>query len=237
MNRRRYLAGAGLALTASVAGCALVSDQDGTEPGEGGGTGSDPDDDSSTDGADGSDGTDGSDGDDQSDGSGDDVDSVPELTGYTVSEIAPNPQDVGHELETSGRYITTEAAAEKYYGYLADEEGDAAATAHAFVEETDFDNGERLLYLLGFGSQTCYELVLADDPMVTDNGIPRVETAANRTAPAEQPCGDAITPIDLLVRLSFDPSAGSPDVVEATVPTMDGSPVEVTLDADGEIEG
>lgn len=82
------------------------------------------------------------------------------------------------------------------------------------------------MYVQAFESQTCYELVLGEEPSISTNGLAVVDTELNRTAPADESCGDAITPVEVLVRLSFDPDGQPADVVVVEVTESDGSQQE-----------
>lgn len=202
MNRRRFLAGVSIALPGAGAGCISNSD--------------DPDDDGATD--------DGGSSDDSDD------DSVPVLTEYTVSEevVTPDVEQFSH-MDAGGILIATRDVAQQYFSAVKESGSDSV---DAFIEETDFDAGDRLLYVRAFGSQTCYELVLSEEPSVADNGHPLVQTGVGRTAPADQPCGDAITPVRMLLRLSFDPDAGSVAVVEVQVSGGKSETEELLLEAE-----
>lgn len=101
----------------------------------------------------------------------------------------------------------------------------------AFVPETAFDSGERLVYVHSYGSQNCSAMTLDGAPRIADDGPPAVETSLTRTAPADQPCGDAIASVHILLRLSFDSTAAVPDVVEAHVAGARDGPDELRLEA------
>lgn len=165
------------------------------------------------------------------DGSGDDGDrdSVPVLTVHTVSEHAVTP-DSEHtsDLDAWGRFVASRDIAEAYWS---DAEGTGAEAVRTFVEDTAFDDGDRLLYLQAYGPQTCYDLALEADPEIGENGLPQVRASIGRTAPEDEPCGDAITTVRLLLRLSFDPEAGTADVVEVTVTEDEGESEELLLEA------
>lgn len=171
----------------------------------------------------GSDGSGGSDG-------GSDRDSVPVLTGHEVSEDAVRPASEQYsDMDAWGLFIASSSAAEQHFG---DAEGSGAASVRAFVDATDFENGERLVYLQAYGRQTCYALEIEGEPSVADNGLPRVEAGVTRTAAPDEPCGDAITAVRALLRLSFDLDAGSPDVVEVEIAGHVGGTAELLLEAE-----
>jgi len=159
------------------------------------------------------------------------TDSTPKLTGHTVSEIAITP-DVEREsdMDAWGVFLANRSVATEYF----DSSDDDADEVETFVSETAFEDGERLAYVQAFAPQTCYELVLHQDPFVDANGLPVVDTRLTRTKPSEEPCGDAITPVDLLVRLSFDPDGPPADVVGVQVTGVSGNKQEgFELEAEG----
>lgn len=206
MNRRRFLAGATGALPALFAGC--INSASNADDGA---------DDDSDDGS--------SDGDDNSDRGGDD-DTVPVLTDYEVSDhVAVPDAERTSDTDAWGLFVASADAAERYYS---DVEDDVAA----FVEDTDFEAGDRLVFLQAYAPQTCYELVLDGEPHVSTNGIPTVEAAVERTASEDEPCGDAMTAVEVLLRLSFDLEASSTDVLEAEIGGHQDEPEELTLEAE-----
>lgn len=165
------------------------------------------------------------------DSSTDDKDRVPELTGYTVSESAVTPA-VEHfsDMDAWGVFVGSETVAEEYFGSV-DEDG--AEEVQQFVDETDFEAGDYLLYVEAYAPQTCYELILGDEPEIAEDGLPNVELAVNRTKPDDEPCGDAMTAVDLLVRLSFDLDEGGPaDIIEVTVAEHRDDPEELAIETD-----
>ncbi|CCQ34274.1 hypothetical protein HTIA_2162 [Halorhabdus tiamatea SARL4B] len=99
-------------------------------------------------------------------------------------------------------------------------------TAETFVEETDFEGGERLLYVRAVARQTCYELRLNGEPQMTDDVV-SVSVGINRTSPADEPCGDAMTPVATLMQLSFDPAGPPADVVTVVAGEADALRLEV----------
>lgn len=204
MNRRGFIAGAGVAVPTLLAGCLNAA-----SPGE-------------DDGGEGGDSTDG----DGSDG-GDDEDTVPVLTGHQVSQGVATPDvERSSDMDAWGLFVASREAADTYYGDADDEQ------VTSFVEETAFDAGERLVFLQAHAPQTCYELVLDGDPYVASNGIPTVEGVTERTAPEDQACGDAMTPVEVLLRLSFDPDAGPTDVLEAKISGHRDRSEALTLEAE-----
>lgn len=207
MHRRTALAGAGTALTLAVAGCIQqLGDADADDPTADdanrqpdGPAASDPADDAESDAGDDS----------------DTGDAAPVLTDFAVSDEAVQP-DVEHtsDMDAWGAFIASYDAAVAAFGHV---DGDENETACGFLDETDFEAGDRLVYVEAYAPQLCYELRLATEPAVADDGIPQLDLEVNRTAPPEEACGDAITPVDLLLRLTFDPEAPDPDVVAVRV--------------------
>lgn len=169
---------------------------------------------------------------DTDDGTGtpDDTDSVPVLTGHTVSDhaVAPDAERTS-EMDAWGLFLATSEAAAGYFGTA---DGTGADAVRAFIEETAFDAGDRLLYVRAFARQTCYDLSLESEPFVAENGLPLVAVGLDRTAPENEPCGDAITPADVLLRLSFDPDAGSTDAVEVHVSGSVNDPDDLLIEAE-----
>jgi|GEM_PF-4440107 len=216
ISRRRFIHGAAAAAVLT-AGCLA----DGGDDGDGGSDGSDE----ASGGGDGDDGGSGGSGD-----GGGDRDSVPVLTGHEVSEHAVRPASEQYSnMEAWGLFLASNAAAEEHFG---DVEGSGAASVRAFVDATDFESGDRLLYLQAYGRQTCYALEIEGEPSVAENGLPRVEAGVARTAAPDEPCGDAITAVRALLRLSFDPEAGSPDAVEVEIAGHVGGTAELLLEAE-----
>lgn len=209
LKRRDLLRdGAVLAITAT-AGCISLRPPGGDEPGQ---------DDDSTD-ADSGNGT---------PDSGEN-DSVPKLTGHSVSEQVVTPSaERFSDLDAWGLFVESREAAMDYFGDV-DESG--AEAVRTFIAETAFDAGDRLVYLHAFAPQTCYELVLAGKPRITQDGLPLVIAEVSRTAPADQPCGDAMTPVRLLCRLSFDPVAGIPNSVTAEISGHRDEPEHLRIEA------
>lgn len=152
-----------------------------------------------------------------------DTDSAPKLTGHTVSEVAVTP-DVEREsdMDSWGVFLASRRVATEYF----DTNDDDADDVQTFVSETAFADGERLVYVQAFAPQTCYELRLREDPSIGTDDLPVVDTKITRTAPTDQACGDAITPVDLLVRLSFDPDGPAADAIAVRVTGSDGTEQE-----------
>lgn len=142
-------------------------------------------------------------------------DAVPVLRGHAVSDRASTPDAERHsEMDPWGLFVATRETAEAYFG-----DGDEAGSddVRGFIDRTAFEDGDRLLYIQAYAPQTCYELALDGAPSVAEDGRPRVETAVRRTASDEVPCGDAVTAVRLLLRLSFHPGAGVPEAVAVRV--------------------
>lgn len=197
----------GIAATAIGAGAGCLGQDDSTQGGNDPGTDGDTDDSGTDD-----DGT-------------DDEDAVPVLTGHAVSEHAADPTtERESDLDPWALFLASREASDDHFG-------DVDEAVQRFVDETDFEAGDRLLYVQAYGPQTCYALVLERDPHVADNGVPRVDTRVERTAPEDELCGDAITPVRSLVRLSFDPDAGSTDVVDVHVTDQQDETTELLVEA------
>lgn len=142
-------------------------------------------------------------------------DSGPVLAGYVVSDHVVTPTtERFSDMDPWGLFLASGEVAEAYFAN--GENGDVEAV-RTFIDETAFGAGERLLYVHTYGPQTCYALTLDRAPRIATNGRPLVETTVTRTAPADEPCGDAVTPVRILLRLSFDPTAGIPDAVDVRV--------------------
>lgn len=154
-------------------------------------------------------------------------DSVPALTGYEVSDAAVRPSvERPDDRDSWGLFVASREAADEYFGDSDEADESDAEAVRAFVDETDFDAGDRLLYVEAYAPQTCYELRLEGEPRIAENGLPLVAVRVDRTEPDDAPCGDAVTLVHLLVRLSFDLDAGPTDVVEVRVLTDDGETVD-----------
>lgn len=164
------------------------------------------------------------------DGTGDgDPDTVPDLTGHAVSDRAAVPDAERHsDTDARGLFVSSHEAAERYY---ADPDGSEDG-AGAFVEETDFEGGETLVFVEAYAPQTCYRLGLESDPRVGSDGLPTVQARVDRTAPEDDPCGDALTAVRLLLRLSFDPDGPPADAVEVAVSGHRDEPEELLLEAE-----
>lgn len=208
MIRRRFLAAAGTVFAVSLGGCI----EGGANPD--GGAESPTDDD-----------TDGT----GENGTGDE-DSVPVLTGYTVSDHVVSPVgERSSDMDSWALFLATREAAD---GHFEAAEGADAAAVRDFIEGTSFESGDRLLYVHAYAPQTCYELGLEEAPHVAANGLPFVGFRVDRTAPDDQPCGDAITSVRMLLRLSFDLDAGSTDVVEVRVSGPRDDPEEFLVEVE-----
>ncbi|MFO7926501.1 MAG: hypothetical protein ACQET5_11905 [Halobacteriota archaeon] len=84
-----------------------------------------------------------------------DPDSVPDLTGYTVSAavVAPDVEPAS-DSGAWGLFVASQSVAAEYFGGV-DDVGDEV---RAFIQETPFEDGGRLVYVQAFPSETCYEL-------------------------------------------------------------------------------
>lgn len=225
LNRRTVLTiGVGSAL--ALAGC-LEGSIDPQDDGDTNGGNEDTDTNGDNDTTDADDNT--TDGTDDNTG---DADSVPILTGYELSESVVTPTaERFSDLDSWGLFFATRETALDTFSEDIDQEG--IEDVREFIDVTDYDNGERILYVHAYAPETCYELVLDTDPYVASNGIPVVETLVDRTAPDTDPCGEAVTPVRILMRLSFDLEGGTPDVVEVHVTGHRDEPEEFLVEAEG----
>lgn len=158
-----------------------------------------------------------------------DPDSVPVLTGYTVSDAVVTP-DVKRASDSDawGLFVASRSVADEYFGDADDDGGDEV---RAFIEETSFEDGDRLVYVQAFTPEACYELELVEEPFIAENGLPVVETEVIRTEAADEPCEGTATAVELLARLSFDADGPPADVVAvrltgSTGDTQEGFQVE-----------
>lgn len=229
MHRRRTLASVATVLTATVGGCLRdrIGSGDGPagpdEPGDnesaGGPTGDDESADTESGSNESADGTSGS------EASGDDP--AVTLTDYAVSDYVVEPTvDSGDETDVWGVYLASRSAADAAFTAATGSDADAV---RAFVSETAFDDGETLLFVRALAPQTCYALELDDEPTVDEAGRPQVSLAVTRTAPPEDLCGEAITPVSVLVRLAFAQTV--PDTLSVTVSGRGDQPTQLELQA------
>lgn len=150
-------------------------------------------------------------------------DSVPNLTGYAVSDVAVTPDvERNSDMDSWGVFPATRGVAAEYF----DTDDDEFSEVQTFISETAFEEGERLVYVQSYAPQTCYELVLRDEPFINTNGLPVVDVELKRTEPVGESCDDAITPVDLLVRLSFGSDSPPGDVVVVQVTNSAGTAQE-----------
>lgn len=148
---------------------------------------------------------------------------------YAVSDAAVTP-DVEGDSDTDawGILLASEAIAREYFGDV-----DGSEEVMPFVEATEFEAGDRLVYVQAFAPETCYRLALANEPVVEEGGQPILAMEAKRTAPAADPCGEAITPVELLVRLSFATDAPPAETVIVRIDGTVGTGREqIRLDAE-----
>ncbi len=142
-------------------------------------------------------------------------DSVPVLTGHTVSDAVVTP-DVERfsDMDPWGVFLASQRIATEYFGDVDDADSDEV---QAFIEETPFADGDRLVYVQAFAPEQCYKLELTEAPFIAENGLPVVETAVSRTASDDEECEESDTAVELLVRLSFDADGPPADVVTVRV--------------------
>lgn len=148
----------------------------------------------------------------------------PAIQSVTVSDVTP-VRRVAEEtaLEPWGRFIGSASAAREELVKGTD------PSPAAFVEATDFTAGERLLFVQAYGRQTCYRLDLLDGPRLTETDRPLAVVAVRRTEPPENPCGDAITPVSLLSRISFVPDRRLPSRFDVRVRRPRAPTAELSL--------
>lgn len=127
------------------------------------------------------------------------------LDSHAVVGIPGDPLGVANHEERGGLLLRTRDARDDALENLDHDR------TREFVEGTAFEDGEFLVYLATTARQTCYSLEIDRVEVVGDEVA--IDTAAARTAPPEDPCGDAITPLAAFVRLSFDPDGGMPAAV------------------------
>lgn len=224
MHRRRTLASVATLLAATVGGC--LRDRIGSGGGPAG-----PDDSRGNDSSDRPTESNESDGDGSDDGSsGTDTsgdDSTIELSDYAVSDHVVEPTvDREDDRDVWGAYLTSRAAANRAFTAAPGSDADAV---RAFVSETAFDDGETLLFVQALAPQTCYALELDDEPTGDEAGRPQVSLAVTRTAPPDAFCGEAITPVSVLVRLAFARTV--PDTLSVTVSSRGEQPDQLDLQA------
>lgn len=150
------------------------------------------------------------------------------LAGYTVSESVETP-NVEHvsDMDAWGVYIGSRAVADEYF-HTSDE--NVAESHLAFIEETNFEHGETLIYVQAYGPQTCYALELEAPPTTTETNQPHIPLTIERTAGENESCGEAMTPVEILLRLAFNPDHGPSDHVAVTVNSDRKAPEELQLE-------
>lgn len=116
-------------------------------------------------------------------------DSEATIASTTVSNTMPTLAN--ESRNNTVVYLTSEDEA---YEALALEKSD-------FVNETDFES-EALLFVQMRASQTCYMTNVSN--LAASNTTLTGDVGVHRTAPADQPCGDAITHPSTFVRVVFD---------------------------------
>ena len=129
-------------------------------------------------------------------------------------------------MDPRALFLASSEAADGYFGDTDDE------VVQSFVEETNFQAGESLLFVRVYASQTCYRLAIEEEPTITEDGRPHVAVRTERTAPDEEPCGDAMTPTRALLRLSFADDAPRPEEAVVDVAGGYGEPETLTVEAE-----
>ncbi len=157
-------------------------------------------------------------------------DRPPEVVDVTRSQQTKHPATAPDRDQTPwGRYMASEESARTLFDVATDDSSDAVAT---FIENTSFDAGNRLVYVLAYGPQTCYELTIDATPTIGPQDTLRIDTQVHRTAPSTQPCGDAITLVDLLVRIRITPDTATVPTAQVTVARPNASPAVLELQAE-----
>lgn len=148
----------------------------------------------------------------------------PAIQSVTRSDIAPTRRvPAESELQPWGRFLGSASAAQKA---LLD---DVDPAPIEFVETTDFEAGDRLLFVQAYGRQTCYRLEVVDSPRITRTGRPVAGVTVQRTEPPEVACGDAITPVSILLRVTFDVDRPLPDQFGVRVDRPEPPTTELSL--------
>lgn len=149
-------------------------------------------------------------------------DSVPALTGYEVSDAAVRPSaERPDEQDAWSLFLASRDAADRYFDDPDEATKAAVEAVRAFVEATEFEAGDGLLYVEAYGPQTCYELVLEVEPEVAENGLPTVVVRVDRTEPEDAACGDAVTLVHLLVRSRSTPTRDRPTLSRSASTTTE----------------
>lgn len=149
-----------------------------------------------------------------------DTESSPELTGVTVSDAVVTPEvERRSDMDAWGLFLASRSIAIDYF----DTDEERTDTVRAFIQATSFEGSERLVYIQAYAPQTCYALELRDDPSIDTDGPPVIDTEVIRTTPADEACGDAITPVELLMRLSFATDGPQPEQAAVRVTGSTGS--------------
>lgn len=117
-------------------------------------------------------------------------------------------------------YISRQSDAD---GLVLPEDGEERASVVAFIDETDYDT-EALVYIQSIAPQICYTLDVGE--FAVDEGTLTAHATTPRTAPDDQPCGDAVTSPRALIRLGF--TAAPPEDYEITVESGTGETVTRT---------
>lgn len=105
-------------------------------------------------------------------------------------------------------------------GLVLPEDGEERASVVAFIDETDYDT-EALVYIQSIAPQICYTLDVGE--FAVEEGTLTAHATTPRTAPDDQPCGDAVISPRVLVRLTF--SSEPPEDYEITVESGTGETV------------
>lgn len=136
----------------------------------------------------------------------------------TESPHAPVGIDEEHLFdEPQVVYVRERADAD---AFVLPEDGDEREAVVEFVDATDFD-AEALVFVQSIAPQICYTLDVGE--FTVEEGTLTAHATTPRTAPDDQPCGDAVISPRALIRLAF-PSEPPADY-EITVESGTGETV------------
>jgi hypothetical protein len=152
-----------------------------------------------------------------------------QITDYTVSEQVTFPPGSETEEQSWGAYLADQATATAYFDPATGSDTDEV---EQFIGDTAFTEGERLLYVRTRAPQSCYELTIDTEPSVSDSGDVTVGTAVSRTAPANQSCPEVVTPVALLLRVSFAAASTPPSTARVSITGAAEGSVNLTLTAE-----
>lgn len=105
-------------------------------------------------------------------------------------------------------------------GLVLPEDGEKRTAVVDFIDETDYD-AEALVYVQSIAPQICYRLDVGE--FAVDDGTLTAHVTTPRTAPDDEPCGDAVISPRALIRLTF--TSEPPEDYEITVESGTGETV------------